>query len=234
MQFFQIEVGDVLNRHMWYYRHCEKYMLENNLETEEQISEKIRNQFKRTAYKEGKEQGREWFRKNIEAINLLMSNNHKLISSFKLNDEITILNQSDNESPKLEFVCYEYWLKHSRYKEVEKALTEVRELPDSIIERAYNHEADFFYDRLSKRQDIHKKNLFIKQSKKYLIDETIPAVIKHSDFDNLLEFYFGGRENNHTQVCKGRKAQNDSTLKKYFNGKLKGADKRRFVGIKWG
>jgi len=76
--------------------------------------------------------------------------------------------------------------------------------------------------------------LFIKQSKKYLIDETIPAVIKHSDFDNLLEFYFGGRENNHTQVCKGRKAQNDSTLKKYFNGKLKGADKRRFVGIKWG
>jgi len=227
----QIEVGDTLNRHMWYYRFCEEYLLENNLDEEKQIPEAIRNEFNKKAYKKGKEQGLDWFARNIEAVNSLMPENHKLIPSFKLKNEITTLYQGDETYPEIEFVCYEYWLNYPRYKAVENALTEVRNLPDSIIERAYNHEANYFYERLSKRQDIHQKDLFIKQSKKYLIDETMPSIIKHSNHNNLLEFYFGGRENNHTQVCKGKKAQRDLRLKKYFETSLKGADKRKFIGI---
>jgi hypothetical protein len=225
----QIEVGDILNRHVWYYRYCEEYMLDNGLNQEENIPEKIRKEFIKKSYESGKKQGEDWFKRNIDAINVLIPYK-KLTADFQLNNEITSLYEGDNDNAELEFVCYEYWLNHLRYKTVEKALTEVRNLPNSIIERAYNHEANYFYERKSKKQNIEFKGLFTKQSKAYLVDETIPVVIKHSDANNAIEFYFGN-ESDHTQVYKGKKINRDKNIIKYLNTSLKGVQKRNFVQI---
>jgi hypothetical protein len=228
----QLDVGDILNRHNWYYRYCEKYMLENDLTEEEQIPLDIREKFKKDSYQEGKKQGEKWFKNNLEAINQLIPNKYQLNKNFKLNDGLTVLYKGDKNNPEIEYISYSYWLEHPRYYLTEKALKRICNLKSSSIDRAFTKEAEYFYDILKKNKNIKYKEFFIKICKKYLIDESIAVAINHSN-DNVIEFY-PGVWNLFSQYFKGRKAQNNPIIKKLMEkgGALEGADKRKFVSVK--
>lgn len=133
----RLDVGDILNRHIWYYRYCEKYILDNDISNEKEIPKKRRGKFKKDAYLRGKKQGKEWFKNNIDAINQLIPKEFRLSKDFQLNDEITILYKGDKNNPKIEYISHDYWLKHPEYKKIEKALNEVCEIENSVIKRAY-------------------------------------------------------------------------------------------------
>jgi len=228
----RIDVGDVLNRHNWYYRYCEKYMLENNLKEENQIPKNIQEQFHKEAYQKGKEQGREWFKNNINAINQLIPEGHKLNKDFKISNGITTLYEGDKNNPKIEYICYEYWLKHPKYKTTENVLKKIMNLEESGFKKALDYESEYFCKRIAKGKNIQKKFLFLKQTKKYIFDETIPIIIKKPN--NILEFYFGGRDIATSQYFAGRKAQNNPEIKKLMEKgqPLEGADQRKFVSVK--
>lgn len=228
----QFDVGDSLNRHMWYYRYCAEYFKKQKIDKEYLIPEEIRNEFKRLSYLVGRQQGREWFFNNARTIFNIFNNGN--INNVVLGDGVTRICDENEETPVIEYMCYDYWLNHPRYKEVENALLEVCSIEDSIIKRAYTRESEFFYDRLVRRNETPEyKDLFIKQSYKYLFDESIPATIKHSSFnDNDIEFYYNGRENNFSQVFKGKKVSNNKVIQEYLHSTLMGADKRKFVSIK--
>lgn len=229
----RLDVGDILNRHIWYYRYCEQYMLSNNISNEIDISEKIRGKFKKDAYLRSKKQGKEWFKNNIDAINQLIPKKFKVTKNFQLNDEITVLYEGDENNPRIEYICYNYWLNHPEYKKVEKALREICETENSIIKRAYKKAVNYYVDRLLKRgENVQNLELFKKQSHKYLFDEGITACLIYRDNPNTIEFYFGGRETNGTQVFRGKKAQKDPIIQKYLQGSLKGADQRKFISVK--
>ncbi len=113
-----------------------------------------------------------------------------------------------------------------QYKDLEKALIELCNLKDSIIDKTYNHEAEYFYIRLNKRGETPKyKDLFIQQSKKYLIDETIPAILANNKIPNEnIDIYYYGRLPHHLVVYNGKKAKNNAIIQNYIKTILFGID----------
>jgi hypothetical protein len=233
VQKIQIDVGDTLNRHIWYYRYCKDYILQNNLEQESEIPEKIRRDFEKKSYLMGNKQGKEWFKNNLDSINLLIPKNFRLPKNFQLNNHITVLYRGDEKNPRIEFIRYNYWLEHPQYKKVEKALKDLCCLKNSLIDRAYNKAVKYYLDRLrTKGKTSELPDLFKQQSYNYLFDEGVAACILHREINNVIEIYFGGSETIGTQVFRGKKAQNDPIIQKYLKGPLKGADQRKFVSVK--
>ena len=230
---FDLNLGSTLNRHNWYYRYCEKYMSNENLTEEEQIPNNIREEFSQRAYQKGKKQGKEWITNNIKAINQLIPEDHKLNKNFQINDSITTLYEGNSENTKIRCIDYDYWLNHPRYKMVYDNLKKACKLKNSIIDRAFKFESNFFYKRFNKVKNIKYKNLFEEQSYKYLFDETVSYIIKNYEKNNILEFYYNGKETV-TEAFRGRKAQNDPIIKKLMEKgqPLEGADQRKFVSVK--
>ncbi|MFC1659171.1 hypothetical protein ACFL0U_01230 [Pseudomonadota bacterium] len=234
VESIQLDVGDILNRHNWYYRYCTKYMLENNINEEYKIPPKIRKKFEKLSYKKSKEQGQEWFSSNIEAINQLLPLKHQLFRDFKINKEITTLYAGDENHPKVEYICHNYWLNHKKYPLVEKAMDKLCSFKNSLLERSYNSTLEFYFNRKKLNNEDKDKfpDFFIKQSKKYLKDEAVGYCILHNINKNILEFYVQGQESNITKVFRGKKAQKDPIIQRYLRGPLKGADQRKFVSVK--
>ncbi|MDD2840373.1 MAG: hypothetical protein PHY80_04610 [Rickettsiales bacterium] len=217
-------VGDTVNRHNLYYRYCAKYFDEHNIDKEELIPLKVKEQFQKEAYIAGTQEGKDWFKDNLEAIQLF-SDEKKLTRDFKITDEITTIFKETETTPKLEYICYNYWYTHQKYKEIETALMELYKLQNSVIEKVYNQEAEYFYERFERRNEAPKyKNLFIQQSKKYLIDETIPAVILNSNKEpnNFFDFYYYGKLPHHFEVYNGKRANNNLIIQKYLETVLYG------------
>lgn len=104
-------------------------------------------------------------------------------------------------------------------------------MENNLLKRAIEHEASYFYEKKMKRENILFKDLFIKQSKKYLFDESIAINLKNYVSNNILEFYFGSKEGNYTQVIKGRKAKNSIELKPYIESSLSGIARRKMIYI---
>jgi hypothetical protein len=233
-----LDVGDVLNRHRWIYRYNEKYMLEHNLKDDEEdkIPEDIKKEIEAKAYETGKQQGFDWFKNHaVDAINLVLSENNKLKTDFKLTDGITEIFKGNEAIPPIEYICYEYWLKHSKYKTVEKALNEVRNLPDSVVERTYDHEVKYYMERLEKRgetEEISKfPEMFKKYSKDYLVDETIIDIITYKTVNNL-QFSYYTKAPMHDVVYTGKKIKNNISSTKYQNYQLINTNKLNRITIR--
>ena len=219
-------VGDTVNRYNLYYRHCAKYFDEHNINKEELIPLEIREQFQKDSYIEGTQEGKDWFKDNLEAIQLF-SDEKKLTKDFKISDDITTIFEETEDTPGLYYICYNIWYKHPRYNDMKKALDELINMEDSIIDRCYNHESRYFYERLDKRGETPKyKDLFVQQSKQYLIDETIPAVILNSENkpNNYFDFYYFGKLPHHLEIYNGKKAKNNKVIQNYISTFIKGAD----------
>ena len=211
-------VGDVLNRHMFYYRHCADYFDKHNIDQEDLIPLDIREQFEEKSYIEGKQEGKDWFKDNIDAFNLF-SDEKVLTKDYYIGDDITTIFEETENTPKLEYICYEHWYKQPEYKRIEEPLLKIIADPEcSVIDRSYNYEADYFYDRLDKRGETPKyKDLFIQQSRKYLIDETMPLVsYTCKPINNVIEFYYYGKLSVHLDVYNGKKVKNNETINNYI------------------
>jgi hypothetical protein len=226
----KIDVGDSLNRHICYYRYCVEYMLKNNIKDVDEITTNIKEELKKKSYEAGLIQGNKWFKDNIRSINKLIPKNAKISNKTKLNNEITVLYEGCENNPKVEYVKYDYWLNHKDYKGIKCILDKLK---DSVIERAYDQAVNYYMERFyNKEHVIEFEELFRLQSKKYIKDECVAAILLYKECPNTIEIYFGGREGSGTQVFKGKKAQNDPIIKKYLEGPLKCADKRRFIPVK--
>lgn len=215
-------VGDTLNHYMFYYRHCANYFDEHNIDEEELIPLKTRQEFEKISYLEGTQEGKDWFKDNLEAIQLF-SDEKQLTKDFIITDDITTIFEETETTPGLEYICYNHWYNHPRYKEIEKDLHELINMEDSIINRCYDYEAEYFYDRLDKRGETPKyKDLFVQQSKKYLIDETIPTVIINSkkNPNNFFDMYYYGKLPHHLEVYKGKKTKKNEKIQKYIKEKF--------------
>ena len=211
-------VGDVLNRHMFYYRHCAKYFDEHNVDREDLIPLEVRDNFEKQSYIEGKQEGKDWFKDNIDAFNLF-SDEKVLTKDFYIGDDITTIFEETENTPKLEYICYEHWYNQPEYKKIEKPLSKMINDPEcSVINRSYDHEANYFYERLEKRNEVPKyKDLFIQQSRKYLIDETMPMTLNtYNTTNNAIEFYYYGGIPTHLRVYNGKKAKNNKTINDYI------------------
>lgn len=228
----QFDVGDTLNRHNWYYRYCEKYMLNNNLKREEQIPSEIKKNFEKEAYKTSQKQGIEWFKKNLDSINQLIPLKFRIDKSSKLTNNKTSLYKGYKDNPQINYICYNNWLSHPNYKKTSLILKKICNIKNSIIERAFNQEANYFYERISKKFQILFKELFIETSTRYLKDEAIAFMLLRSENPNTLEFYLNGRENSFSQALKGRRAQNNSIIQEYLLGLLKKPYQRNFVSVR--
>lgn len=227
----QIDCGDVLNRHRWIYRFNEEYMLENNLTSEEQIPENVRESIKIRAYEAGKQQGFDWFRKNIEAFNQLFNLNEKLDKMYNLGSGITKFYNGCKDCPSMEYICYEYWLSHPRYKIVEKAVNEIRELKGSILERIFKDESRFFLKRLNKRNEFQAfPEMFRKYSIEYLADEVVKYELTQMD-ESCIKFYFGP-EVRHNIVIRSDKAKKVELIKNHLEHDLIGMSRASCVEIK--
>lgn len=227
-----LDVGDVLNRHRWIYRYLEEYMLQNKLTDENEITETIKKEIEEKAYIAGKQQGRDWFKRNSESFDLLLPAEAKLDKNFTLGDEITEIYEGSAELPKIDYICYEYWLKHPEYGTIKNILDKIRSLPKSILEKTYREEAKYFLRRLIKRDEIqHYPKMFIEYSKNYLQDETIKHALVQKDTDNNLEFYFGN-EVWHNLTFRSEKAKRDKTINNYIKNELFSLTKARNVRIK--
>ena len=214
----RFDVGDVLNRHMFYYRHCADYFDKNNIDQEELIPLEIRKDFEEKSYIEGKEEGKDWFKSNIDAFNLF-SNEKVLTKDYYIGDDITTIFEETEDTPKLEYICYEHWYKHYNYNNIYEILLELTSKPDMIMDRCYVYEANYFYNRLSMRGETPKyKNTFIQQSKKYLIDETAAMVILNSanEPNNNFDMYYFGKLPHHFNVYYGKQAKNNQVLQDYI------------------
>jgi len=224
-----LDVGDTLNRFTWYYKYLEKYLLTNKITKEELVSKKERREFLKKATETSKQQGIDWFYKNLKSINQLIPDKEKyLTEKFKLKKEKTILYKDTKFS--VEFISHEYWRNHTRSKEIIKALNEVCKIKNSPIQRAFEYEATNFYENVSKYKKIYFKDIFIEQSMAYLKDEFINFTILY-DNNNTVEFYLGALSS-FSQAFNGSKAQNNPVIQKYLQGPLKGADQRKFIQIK--
>jgi len=223
----QLDVGDILNRHNWYYRYCEQYMFKKKINKEEQIPKKIRESFYKKAYIAGQKQGENWLKENISYINQLIPKEYKLNKDFQIKDGITILYKGDKNNPKIEYISHKYWLEHKKYKKIKKQLEEICATDDSVVDRSIKYTSKNFYNLV--KESIKYKELFIKQSYKYLFDETISATIM-SNQHNCLEFYCGN-EIPPIQALRGRKAQKSIIIKKYLDKDLEGIKNRKFIPI---
>jgi hypothetical protein len=231
----RLKICDSLNRYNIYYRLASEYMLKNNLILEKQIPNKIKKDLEYKACLKGLEQGREWFKNNLDAINQLIPIKYKLKDDFVIGNKVSVLYEGDLKHPKLEYICYEHWVNHPKYKGVFNALKEVCVLNngDNFIERAFKNEINYFTTRVKRRNGKILFSKFLdKKSYDYLFDETVSFIIEHGEQNNLIELYFGGREIMPTEVFRGKKAQNDPIIQKYLQGPLKGADQRKFVSVK--
>jgi hypothetical protein len=231
----RFKVADTLNRHNIYYSYLTDYLMKNNLPDETKLDDTVKAKIKSKSYRDATQQGIDWFINNLNAINLLFPKNKKLNKNFSLNDKITTLYEGDKDFPKVEFCRYKYWLEHAKYKTVEKSLKSVCVINESLIQRAFLKAVDYFVERIKKREDLNQFEDFRrKQSYQYLFDETVAFIIKHCQQNNVIEFYYGGRETSSTEVFRGRKAQNDPILKQLMapGQPLEGADQRKFVSIK--
>ena len=210
-------VGDVLNRHTLYYRHCADYFDKHNIDQEELIPLEIRKDFEEKSYIEGKEEGKDWFKSNIDAFNLF-SNEKVLTKDYYIGDDITTIFEETEDTPKLEYICYEHWYKHYNYNNIYEILLELTSKPDMIMDRCYVYEANYFYNRLSMRGETPKyKNTFIQQSKKYLIDETVAAAIMNAKMpNNNLNVYYYGKAPMHIITLTGNNAKRDYKLYNYL------------------
>ncbi|MDD2839995.1 MAG: hypothetical protein PHY80_02595 [Rickettsiales bacterium] len=231
------DVGGVLNRHRWIYRYNEEYMLAHNLKDEIDIPENIKSEIQIKAYNKGKQQGFDWFREHtIDALNLILPNSNQLAKNFKLTDGITEIFVGNNEIPRIEYICYEYWLKHPKYKTVEKALNEIRNLPDSVIERTYNHEVEYYIERLENRGEMEEiskfPEMFKKYSKNYLVDETVEHVLMQQEKENNLEFYCFGKAPMHNAIFSCRKAKNNPIIQKYVKNELSCIDRLNRITLR--
>lgn len=229
-----IDVGDTANRWRWIYRYNEKYMLENNLINEEDLPQNIVEQIKTQSYETAKQQGKDWFKDHaVDTINLILPKKHQITKDFQLNEAITNIFGGNNEIPQIEYICYDHWLNHSKYKAIEKALLAVRNLEDSVVEKAYDHEVKYYIARMDKK-DIFAEfpKMFFKYSKLYQFDETMPMVIRHQDVKNNFEFYWFGRESCYTEVFRGKKVQNNEIIKHHLANELKGIADRNYTSIK--
>ncbi|HSQ97901.1 MAG TPA: hypothetical protein VLL98_04240 [Rickettsiales bacterium] len=228
----QIDNGDVLNRHRWIYRFFEKYMLENNLTKEEDIPENIKQDLEEKAYIKGLQQGKDWFREHaIDAINLIIPQENKLQKDFQLTNGVTKLFEGNEEIPSLEYVCYEYWLKHHNYKKVEKLFNEVRFLEDSPIEKAFNNTANDFLERLIKRNQIQWfPDMFKKYSISYLSDETIKHALIQSESNNNFELYFGALP--YDLLFRSEEVKQNKTINNLLKDELLSLTKRGLITIR--
>ncbi|MDD2840650.1 MAG: hypothetical protein PHY80_06095 [Rickettsiales bacterium] len=229
-----LDVGDTANRWRWIYRYNEKYMLKNNLTNEEDIPQNIVEQIATQSYETAKQQGKDWFKDNaVDTLNLVVSKDNQITKDFQLSDGITEIFEGNYKIPQIEYICYDYWLNHPKYKIIEKVLLEVRNLENSIVEQAYDHEVKYYIARMDKK-DVFAKfpEMFFKYSKIYQFDETIPMVIRHQDVKNNFEFYWFGRESCYTEVFRGRKAKNNEIIKHYLDNELKGIADRNYISIK--
>ena len=211
-------VGDVINRYIIYYRYCVDYFDKHNINKESLIPLEIRKDFEEKSYIEGKEEGKDWFKSNIDAFNLF-SNEKVLTKDYYIGDDITTIFEETEDTPKLEYICYEHWYKQPEYKKIEEPLLKMINDPEcSAIDRCYTHEAEYFYERLKKRNKTPKyKDLFIQQSRKYLIDETVPFVLNTRNcINNIVEFYYYGKSPMHLEVYKGRGVKNNKTINSYI------------------
>lgn len=230
-----LQVGDVLNRHMFYYRHCADYFKKHNVDREELIPEEIKQEFESISYEEGKQEGKDWFKDNIDAINLF-SDDKVLTKDFFIGDDITTIFEETEETPKLEYICYEHWLKHPRYDKINKTIIDICNNKDcSFVDRCYTYEAECFYNRLAKRNEAPEfRNLFIQQSKKYLIDETAPSTIENSTNtpNNYTEIYYHGLVASHYLVFLSRHAKNNKIVKESVDTVLSGIKNYTQITIK--
>lgn len=228
-----LQVGDVLNRHMLYYRHCAQYFDEHNINDENLIPLEIREYFEKISYEEGKQEGKEWFKNNLKAFNLF-SDEKVLTKDVYIGDDITEIFAETEDTPALDYICYEHWLsKEKRYKEIKEGILELCNINNSIISGCYDYEIECFLKRLERRNEAPKyTDLFIKQSLKYLIDETIPPTIENARKNNYFEIYYGGFLDQHIKVYNGRRALNNKVIRSYVRGKLNGIDKNTYITIK--
>lgn len=158
---------------------------------------------------------------------------HKIPQDFQLTDGITTIFEGNDNIPKIEYICYDYWLNHPKYKTIEKALLEVRSLENSVVEKAYDHEVNYYNDRTAKKGIFPKfPDMFFKYSKMYQFDETMPMVIRHQDIENNFEFYWFGRESCYTEVFRGKKALNKEIIRYYLDNELRGITDRNYTSIK--
>jgi len=229
-----LDVGDTANKWRWIYRYNEKYMLEHNLSREEEILERVVNEIANKAYETAKQQGKDWFKDNaVDALNLILPNDSKITKDFNLTDRITEIFKGNNEIPRIEYICYDYWVNDPKYKIIEKALLEVRNLENSVVEQAYDHEVKYYINRTSKKNKCAKfPEMFFKYSKIYQFEETMPMVIKYQDVKNNFEFYWFGRESCYTEVFRGKKAKNNKIIQYHLEKDLKGITDRRYISIK--
>ncbi|MFC1659821.1 hypothetical protein ACFL0U_04615 [Pseudomonadota bacterium] len=230
----QIDSGDVLQRHNWYYNLITNYMKKHGLTEEEEISVNTRDKLKELSYQKSLEYGQEWFTKNLDAINIFIPNKSKLKTDFKLNKEITLLYEGDENNPKIEYICYEHWLKHPEYQTVKTILQKICEDKNNILERALKNDIKHFHTIYKKYQSkpIEYTELFNKQSYEYLFDETVAHIIKYYKTKDIIELYGSGIEPKSTLTLKGKKARKDPIIQKYLQNELKGADQRKFVSVK--
>ncbi|HSQ97871.1 MAG TPA: hypothetical protein VLL98_04090 [Rickettsiales bacterium] len=229
-----LDVGDTANKWRWIYRYNEKYMLEHNLDHEEDILENVVQEIANKSYETAKQQGKDWFKDHaVDTLNLILPKDNQITKDFKLTDGITEIFQGNNEIPRIEYICYDYWANDPKYKTIEKALLEVRNLENSVIEQAYDHEVKYYIDRTSKKNECAKfPEMFFKYSKMYQFEETMPMVIKYQNVKNNFEFYWFGRESCYTEVFRGKKAQNNKIIKSNLENDLKGITNRRYISIK--
>lgn len=229
-----LDVGDTANRWRWIYRYNEKYMLEHNLINEEDIPQNIVEEIAKQSYQTAKQQGRDWFKENaVDALNLVLPQESQLKKNFNLTDGITEIFKGNNEIPRIEYICYDYWLNNPKYKTIEKALLEVRNLENSVVEKAYDHEVKYYIERITKKGEYAKfPEMFFKYSKLYQFDESIPMVIRNQDCVNSFEFHWFGRESCYTEVFRGKTAQNNKIIKYYLENELKGIIIRNYISIK--
>ncbi len=227
-------LGDTLNRHMFYYRYCEKYFDEHNIDKEELIPLEVREQFQKDAYIAGTQEGKDWFKDNLEAMQLF-SDEKKLTKDFKIGDDITTVFEETETTPKLSCICYNHWYNHNKYKKIENALTELINLPNSLIDRCFNHESEYFYNRLVKRNEPPKyKDLFVQQSKYYLQDETISDFILNSEIQpfNHFDIYYYGKLPHHFEVFRGKEAKNNPVINKNLETILFGIDDLTYIALR--
>ncbi|HSQ97636.1 MAG TPA: hypothetical protein VLL98_02855 [Rickettsiales bacterium] len=211
-------------------------MLEHNLKDGEEnlIPQDIQQEIQARAYETGRQQGFDWFKNHtIDALNLVLPENKQLNKDFKLTNGITEIFEGNNNLPPIEYICYEYWLKHQKYERVAKALDEVRNIQNSIVEKVYKEEAQYFLKRLTKREEIQTfKDMFLKYSKDYLVDETVKHVLIQQWNNRNLEFYYLGTEPRHDTVFLKEKAQSNNIIKNYIGNELLGITNGNWITLR--
>lgn len=229
------DVGDVLNRHRWIYRYNEKYSIENGLNDDEEnkIPENIKNEIQEKAYQTGKQQGFDWFKNHcIDAINEVLPENNKIDKDFQLNNDIRNIFEGNKTIPAMEYICYIHWLKHKNYKHIEEILNKIRFLDNSVIEKAFDHEANYFLERLINRDKKPKFPInFVKHSKDYLVDEVIKDILIYSLSQNI-GFYYFGLEPRVFTTFRGKKAKNDKRIQEYYKPELSNIDEMTWIAIR--